>query len=256
MFVQCSIAFCVWHVEYAWKAVTERARNKDFLSWEAAFSWIAICGVTHYKKKFFSDFSHLFHPNVLNQLKCTWIRVYACKFLVLLCATAQQIYWNHASVCWLSVHRLSVGRQWWLWSIHRHRFLRHHQVDWHQTLVTCTYPPYLQTISCFAKFRYFTTLFFLFVNIGPCSNDMSSERAHQIHSQKIMHTPREGLYQNCSKNCENTNLGYLQFFFLIVNMGPYRGKSFKRHLLWKTYHTRFAPLNSYNTPGESLYQNS
>ncbi len=45
------------------------------------------------------------------------------------------------------------------------------------------------------------------------SNDISSESAHQIHSQKIMHTPGEGLYQSCSKNCEI--LDFWQFFFVL-----------------------------------------
>ncbi len=63
------------------------------------------------------------------------------------------------------------------------------------------------------------------------SNDISSESTHQIHSQKIMHTPGEGLYQSCSKNCEISNFGFLPIFFVFVNMGPYGGKSFKRHLL-------------------------
>ncbi len=45
------------------------------------------------------------------------------------------------------------------------------------------------------------------------SNDISSESTHQIHSQKIMHTPGEGLYQSCSKNCEISNFGFLAIFF-------------------------------------------
>ncbi len=40
------------------------------------------------------------------------------------------------------------------------------------------------------------------------SSDIS-ESTQQIHSQKITHTPREGL------------------FFIVVNMGPYGGKSSK-----------------------------
>ena len=63
------------------------------------------------------------------------------------------------------------------------------------------------------------------------SKDISPESAHQIHSQKVMHTPREGLYQICSKNCKISNFGFGQFYFAFVNMGPYGSKSFKPHLL-------------------------
>ncbi len=63
--------------------------------------------------------------------------------------------------------------------------------------------------------------FFVFVNMGPYGrtktlNDISSESAQQICSQKFMHTPRKGLYQNCIKNCEISNFGFLaiSLFFL------------------------------------------
>ena len=104
---------------------------------------------------------------------------------------------------------------------------------------TSTYPPYLQTICfVFQNFNFFIFYDF-FVNMGPYgrkkSNDISSESKHHIHSQKIMRTSRKGLYQSCSKHCEISNFGFFcQFFFVFVNMGPYRGKSFKRHLLNNT----------------------
>ena len=44
------------------------------------------------------------------------------------------------------------------------------------------------------------------------SNNISSESMHQIHSQKIMHTYGEGLYQSCSKNCKISNFGFLEIF--------------------------------------------
>ncbi len=51
-------------------------------------------------------------------------------------------------------------------------------------------------------------------NMGEkTSNDISSESAHQICSQKFMHTPRKGLYQSCIKNCEISNFGFLAIFF-------------------------------------------
>ncbi len=37
------------------------------------------------------------------------------------------------------------------------------------------------------------------------SNDISSESTNQIHSQKLMYTPREGLYQNYLKNYKISN---------------------------------------------------
>ncbi len=45
------------------------------------------------------------------------------------------------------------------------------------------------------------------------STDISSESTHQIHSQKIMHTPRKGLYQSCSKTYEIWNFGFLPILF-------------------------------------------
>ncbi len=50
------------------------------------------------------------------------------------------------------------------------------------------------------------------------SNDISSESMYQIHSQKIMRTPGEGLYQSCSKNSESLNFEFLANFcsFLAV----------------------------------------
>ncbi len=47
------------------------------------------------------------------------------------------------------------------------------------------------------------------------SNDISSESMQQIHSQKIMHSPGEGLNQSWSKNCEISNFGFLAIFFVL-----------------------------------------
>ncbi len=47
------------------------------------------------------------------------------------------------------------------------------------------------------------------------SNDISSESAQQICSQKFMHTARKGLYQSCIKNCEIKILDFWQFFFVL-----------------------------------------
>ncbi len=45
------------------------------------------------------------------------------------------------------------------------------------------------------------------------SNDILSESAQQTSSQRVMHTPRKGLYQSCIQNCEFEILYFLAFFF-------------------------------------------
>ncbi len=44
-------------------------------------------------------------------------------------------------------------------SVRKHRFHGNHQMDWHQILLTGTYPPYLQTIFFFSKFLIFYIFF-------------------------------------------------------------------------------------------------
>ena len=52
------------------------------------------------------------------------------------------------------------------------------------------------------------------------SNDILSESAQQVCSQKSMHTPRKGLYQSCIKNCERiTNYGFGAIFFCSFYFG-------------------------------------
>ena len=50
-------------------------------------------------------------------------------------------------------------------SVCGHRFIRNRQVDWHQFLVTGTYPPYLQTFFIFV-FQNFIFFFFTFFRFG------------------------------------------------------------------------------------------
>ena len=78
----------------------------------------------------------------------------------------------------------------------------------------------------FSKLYLFFTFFsFVFVNVRPYGNkisrDISSESMHQIHSQKVMHTPLKSLYQSYSKNCEPVFFFFFFFFFRFVNMEPY-----------------------------------
>ncbi len=47
--------------------------------------------------------------------------------------------------------------------------------------------------------------------MGEISNDISSESTHHIYSPKSMHTPKERVYQCCSKNCEISNFGIFPF---------------------------------------------
>ncbi len=72
--------------------------------------------------------------------------------------------------------------------------------------------------------------------------------------KKSMHTPRKGLYQICSKNCEISNFGFLPFFFffVFVNMGPNGGKSCKRISSERTQQI-WSPKFMY-IPREGLYQ--
>ncbi len=65
------------------------------------------------------------------------------------------------------------------------------------------------------------------------SNDISSDSTHQIHFPKIMHTPGEGLYQSCSKNCEISNFGFLAFFFVLLFWG--RSKNVQRIVKFWTF---------------------
>ncbi len=51
------------------------------------------------------------------------------------------------------------------------------------------------------------------------SNDILSESAQQICSQKFMHTPRKGVYQSCIKNGEILDFWqFFLFFFGTFNM--------------------------------------
>ncbi len=122
--------------------------------------------------------------------------------------------------------------------VHRHHCLANRQMDWHQILVTATYPPYLQIIFFLNfNFWFFYDFFSVFFNIGPTReqilNDISSESTHQIHSQTTRHTPGKGLYQNFSKSCEILNFWFLPFCFSFSVTWDHMGVKFQRHLLWK-----------------------
>ncbi len=67
----------------------------------------------------------------------------------------------------------------------------------------------------------FVPIFFVFVNMGPygrkTSNDILSESAQQICSQKSMHTPRKGVYQSYIENFVKFQiLDFWQFFVVVL----------------------------------------
>ena len=73
-------------------------------------------------------------------------------------ATAQQSYCRDVGIWRPSFHL----------SVRRHGFLGNQQVDWHQILVTATYPSYLQILFFFQKILFiFLRFLFVFINIGP-----------------------------------------------------------------------------------------
>ncbi len=100
-------------------------------------------------------------------------------------------------------------------------------------------------------FKIFNFLFF--VNYGTIWEKKFKRHLiwkYTSHSlPKTMHTSRKGLYQSCSKNCEISNFGFLSFFFVFVNMGPYGGKSFKRDLLWNNTPDLLSKIDVYSWGG-------
>ncbi len=96
----------------------------------------------------------------------------------------------------------------------------------------------LSTVHSISRSILFYFHFFIFYNcfffhMGEKNSIDISESTHRIHSPKIMHTPRQGLYQSCS-----IFRSIFDFFFLFVfvNIWPYGGKTFKRHLVWTNTH--------------------
>ena len=133
------------------------------------------------------------------------------SFLALLCATAQQIYCRQ----WASVvcrRRSSVDitfsetvnwndtKFWWQVPIH----------NISRPVFFCLF-----VFQNFIYFLFFLRFVFISVNIRPygrnISNDISSESTLQIHSPKIIHTPRKGL-PKLFKELWNSNFGFLSFF--------------------------------------------
>ena len=100
-------------------------------------------------------------------------------------------------------------------------------------------------------------IFHIFATIGSygrkISNDISSESMHQINSPKIMHTPGEGLYQSCSKNCEISNFGVLPFFFSFSLTWYHMGVKASNDISSERTH-QIRSLKFMATPGEGLYQ--
>ncbi len=102
---------------------------------------------------------------------------------------------------------------------------------------------------------FFTIVFFVFTNIwdhmGEQISNIFSKSTQQIHSQILMHTPRECLCQCCSKNCEFQILDFCQFFFSFPLMWDHMGVKFQMTSL--KVHIRQSP-KFMHTPREGLFQ--
>ncbi len=101
---------------------------------------------------------------------------------------------------------------------------------------------YLSTISpdhfCLSFKILFFTLSFVFVDTRTyrrknISNDISSERTHQINSQKSCILQRRVPTKVYQRIVNFQILDFLRFYFAYLNMGPCGNKNFKRHLLWR-----------------------
>ncbi len=89
----------------------------------------------------------------------------------------------------------------------------------------CTYREGLYK-SCikFGEISNFGFLLFFFFSFSltwdhmgeKTSNYILSESEQQICSQKVMHTPRKGLYQSYVKNCEFSNFRFLAIFVFVL----------------------------------------
>ncbi len=135
------------------------------------------------------------------------------SFLALLCATAQQSYCRRVGVR----RRPSVVRR-------HYFFLGNRQVDWHQILLTDTYPPYLQTT--FFVCWFFIFFFFGFITIFFCFPQHSTiwEKKFQTASplrarirftpKKIRHTPWGGSVPKLSKELWNLKFWIFAIFFV------------------------------------------
>ncbi len=82
------------------------------------------------------------------------------------------------------------------------------------------------------------------------SNDIS-ESTHQIHSQKTMHTPGEGVYQSCSKNCEISNFGFLPIFFVFSHAWDHMGVKVSNDISSERIHQICSP-KFMDTPEKGL----
>ncbi len=74
------------------------------------------------------------------------------------------------------------------------------------------------------------------------SDDVYSESTQQIHSQKFMHTSREGLYKICIKIGKISNFGSLPIFFSFSLTWDRMGEKLQTTSYLKV-HNRFAPQN-------------
>ncbi len=88
------------------------------------------------------------------------------------------------------------------------------------------------------------------------SNDISSESTHQIHSPKIMHTPRQSLYEIVQRIVKFKILDFCHIFFFFFSLTwtwDHMGVKVSNDISSETTHQICSPKFMY-TSGEGLYQ--
>ncbi len=96
--------------------------------------------------------------------------------------------------------------------------------------------------SCLLSFECFS-FSLIWDHMEKENSNYISKSIQQIHSQKFMYTPKEDLYQSCSKNCEISFFFYFcQFLFFFVSM-VYVGVNISNDISAEIMH-QIAPPNS------------
>ncbi len=125
-----------------------------------------------------------------------------------------------------------------------------------------TFSPYLQTIFfvCFSQFcifDFFTIFSFSLTwdHMGEkTSNDISSQNYKTDSLQKFTHISREGLYQNCIKIGEISNLGILPILFSFSLTWDYMGVKVSNDILSESAQQIYCSQKIMHTPMKGRYQ--
>ena len=107
-----------------------------------------------------------------------------------------------------------------------------------------------------SKFHFlFSTIRFSFSStwdhMGKNSNDISCGSTQQIHSQKIMHTPREGL---CQRHQRIMTFQILDLYHLFSLTYDHMGVKVSKDIYSESTQNDLLPTISW--PGEGVYQSS